>query len=185
MVCEINIMFMSGSGKAWRRGNEAKSRSRQRGWSKITRETHFHITTSFRIPNPRNRFTLLWDIILCSKYSIRSIGILWISSTMSDATLPLPPRSSSAAPVSEGHQRADSSEGEAEFDTSLDQSTDYAAREENSGDSGRTDNKQKRKRTRYGVKVFRSTSIFGTKLCSVQSCTYGQLEFWNFFEQHC
>ena len=80
---------------------------------------------------------------------------------MSDATLPLPPRSSSAAPVSEGHQRADSSEGEAEFDTSLDQSTDYAAREENSGDSGRTDNKQKRKRTRYGV-ACRSTSMFGT-----------------------
>jgi hypothetical protein len=69
---------------------------------------------------------------------------------MSDATLPPPPRSSSAGPVSEGYQRADSSEGEGEYDTSLDQSTVFAVREDNTGDSGeRTDNKQKRKRTRY------------------------------------
>ncbi|KAN0122498.1 hypothetical protein V8E51_000824 [Hyaloscypha variabilis] len=66
---------------------------------------------------------------------------------MSDANLPLPPRSSSPAPVSEARQRANSSEGEGEFDTSLDQSTDSVAREENTGGCGRTDNKQKRKRT--------------------------------------
>ena len=104
---------------------------------------------------------------------------------MSDATLPLPPRSSSAAPVSAECQQADSSEGEAEFDTSLDQQTDAASAEENTGDSGRIDNKQKRKRTRYGVKVFRSTSMFGIKLCSVQSSIYWQLEFSNVFEQNC
>jgi hypothetical protein len=68
---------------------------------------------------------------------------------MSDATSPLPPRSSSAAPVSEG-QRADSSSGEGEFGTSLDQSTESVGREENTDDfGGRADNKQKRKRTRY------------------------------------
>jgi hypothetical protein len=72
---------------------------------------------------------------------------------MSDTNLLLPPHSSSPAPVSEARQRANSSEGEGEFDTSLDQSTDSVAREENTGDCGRTDNKQKRKRTRYGVKV--------------------------------
>jgi hypothetical protein len=71
---------------------------------------------------------------------------------MSDATVPSPPRSSSAAPVAEGRQRADSSSGEneGELDTSLEQSTGSTAGEDFTGDSGgRTDNKQKRKRTRY------------------------------------
>ncbi|KAE8444583.1 hypothetical protein EG329_014414 [Mollisiaceae sp. DMI_Dod_QoI] len=66
---------------------------------------------------------------------------------MSDATLP-PPRSSSAAPATEAGNRSDSSSGEGEFDTSLDQSFDSSAKEEGLGGSGvRTENKQKRKRT--------------------------------------
>ena len=69
---------------------------------------------------------------------------------MSDATSPPPPRSSSTAPEVEGRQRADSSSGEGEFDISLDQSTGSATREDSTCDfEGRTDNKQKRKRTRY------------------------------------
>jgi hypothetical protein len=68
---------------------------------------------------------------------------------MSDATLP-PPRSSSLAPAADAGSRSDSSSSEGGFDTSLDQSTYSAMKEEGSGDSeGRQDNKQKRKRTRY------------------------------------
>jgi hypothetical protein len=68
---------------------------------------------------------------------------------MSDATLP-PPRSSSLAPAADAGNRSDSSSGEGEFDTSLDQSTYSVMREEGLGDSeGKQDNKQKRKRTRY------------------------------------
>jgi hypothetical protein len=68
---------------------------------------------------------------------------------MSDATL-VPPRSSSLAPAAEAGSRLDSSSGEDELDTSLDQSTYSAMAEEVSGDSEkRPDNKQKRKRTRY------------------------------------
>jgi hypothetical protein len=104
---------------------------------------------------------------------------------MSDATLPLPPHSSSAAPVSEGQQRADSSSGEGEFDTSLDQSTESVGREENTDDfGGRADNKQKRKRTRYeefSYLLARLDSSFGLS----NSCIYGQLEVWNAFRGHC
>ena len=68
---------------------------------------------------------------------------------MSDATL-TPPRSSSLPPAADAGSRSDSSSGEGEFDTSLDQSTYSAMKEEGSGDfEGRQDNKQKRKRTRY------------------------------------
>ena len=88
---------------------------------------------------------------------------------MSDATSPPPPRSSSTAPEAEGRQRADSSSGEGEFDTSLDQSTGTATREDSACDfEGRTDNKQKRKRTRYVWGVFISVGTFGYKLWLVQ-----------------
>jgi hypothetical protein len=82
---------------------------------------------------------------------------------MSDATLP-PPRSSSLAPAADAGSRSDSSSGEGEFDTSLDQSTYSAVKEEGSGDSeGRQDNKQKRKRTRYvwDLQCFIIVSYFG------------------------
>ncbi|KUJ22720.1 uncharacterized protein LY89DRAFT_680839 [Mollisia scopiformis] len=66
---------------------------------------------------------------------------------MSDAILP-PPRSSSAAPATEASNRSDSSSGEGEFDTSLDQSFDSGAKEEGLGGfEARAENKQKRKRT--------------------------------------
>lgn len=89
---------------------------------------------------------------------------------MSDATLPLPPRSSSVAPVSEGRPRADSSsgEGEGEFDTSIEQATASLAGEDLNGESGgRAENKQKRKRTRYIRGVFISTGTSNVKLSLV------------------
>ena len=70
---------------------------------------------------------------------------------MSDATL-TPSRSSSLPPAADAPSRSDTSSGEGEFDTSLDQSTYPAVKEEGSGNSeGRQDNKQKRKRTRYAL----------------------------------
>lgn len=75
---------------------------------------------------------------------------------MSDATLP-PPRSSSAAPTAEAAQQSDSSSGEGEFDTSLESCVSAGGKEESAGDGERrTDNKQKRKRTRY---------MWGLELC--------------------
>jgi len=54
------------------------------------------------------------------------------------------------APTAEAAQRSDSSSGEEEFDTSLELCVSAVGKEESAGDSeGRTDNKQKRKRTRY------------------------------------
>lgn len=71
---------------------------------------------------------------------------------MSDATLPPPRRLSSAAPATANRIRSDSSSGEGEFETCLEQSAGYATRGVGLGDSeGRADNKQKRKRTRYVV----------------------------------
>jgi hypothetical protein len=68
---------------------------------------------------------------------------------MSDATLPSP-RSTSLGLAADTGSRSDSSSGEGEFATSLDQSTYSTVKGEVSGDSeGRPDNKQKRKRTRY------------------------------------
>ncbi|KAH6709194.1 hypothetical protein BKA61DRAFT_659158 [Leptodontidium sp. MPI-SDFR-AT-0119] len=67
---------------------------------------------------------------------------------MSDATLPPPRRLSSAAPATANRIRSDSSSGEGEFETCLEQSAGYATRGVGLGDSeGRADNKQKRKRT--------------------------------------
>jgi hypothetical protein len=68
---------------------------------------------------------------------------------MSDPASP-PPRSSSVAPASETGNGSESSLPDAYFDTHTDQSYISPAKEEASGDSeGRTENKQKRKRTRY------------------------------------
>ncbi|KAK0119228.1 hypothetical protein ONS95_008084 [Cadophora gregata] len=67
---------------------------------------------------------------------------------MSDAILPPPRRHSSAAPATAVRTHSDSSSGDGDFETCLEQSTGYAARGEVIGDSeGRSDNKQKRKRT--------------------------------------
>ena len=71
---------------------------------------------------------------------------------MSDATLPPPPRATSSPPASQDEGLHNSSSGEGEFDTSFDSSRISAGgmKEESAGDSeGRTDGKQKRKRTRY------------------------------------
>ncbi|KAH7417354.1 hypothetical protein BKA64DRAFT_657716 [Cadophora sp. MPI-SDFR-AT-0126] len=67
---------------------------------------------------------------------------------MSDATLLPPRRLSSAAPATVARVRSDSSSGEGDFETCLEQSASYIPRGEGLGSSeGRVDNKQKRKRT--------------------------------------
>jgi len=153
-------------------------------WSMFTREAHFHITTSFGTA-PQKSILILLRYYYLLKYTIQSIVILWIFSTMSDATLPPPPRSSSA-PVSEGRQRSDSSSGEGEFDTSLDQSIGNAAREDDTGDSGgRTDNKQKRKRTRYDVEFSFPFAPRHLNYGLSNLRIHGQLEFSNAFGGHC
>ena len=69
---------------------------------------------------------------------------------MSDATLLPPRRLSSAAPAMVARVLSDSSSGEGDFETCLEQSASYIPRGEGSGGSeGRAENKQKRKRTRY------------------------------------
>ena len=79
---------------------------------------------------------------------------------MSDATLP-PPRTSSAAPTAEAAQQSDSSFGEGEFDTFLESCVSAVGKEESVGDGeGRTDNKQKRKRTRYVWELWALHRIF-------------------------
>lgn len=73
---------------------------------------------------------------------------------MCDATLPPPRRLSSAAPATASRSLSDSSSGDADFETCLNQSAAYVVRGESLGDSeGRADNKQKRKRTRYVVGI--------------------------------
>ncbi|CZT49896.1 related to LIM homeobox protein [Rhynchosporium secalis] len=67
---------------------------------------------------------------------------------MSDATLPPPRRLSSAAPPRIERSQSDSTSGEGEFETCLGQSAGYTVKGERLEESeGRSDNKQKRKRT--------------------------------------
>ena len=133
--------------------------------SRAVTSTCIHHTRSSFNRESSSSTSIIWDLTHQQHYSnylgfgslqghlILRIGILWLIIKMNDATLP-PPRSSSAAPDVQFRNQSDSSSGEGDFDTSLDPSAYILSKEENSGDSeGRTDNKQRRKRTRY-VSVF-------------------------------
>ena len=87
---------------------------------------------------------------------------------MSDATLPSPPRSSSAAPTSEVDIQSDSTTGEGDPDTSLIQPIPADEIKEGQTEiEGKADNKQKRKRTRYAA-VLANSQTFSYPLLSTR-----------------
>lgn len=121
--------------------------------------SRLYITTSIVFPTPLAAANL-FEILFFTGLFILTSDIIYTGPTMSDATLP-PPRSSSADPATEDGNRSDSSNGEAESDTSLIESTDTSSKEETGG--GKPDNKQKRKRTRYAFYF----SAIPESLCSL------------------
>lgn len=91
--------------------------------------------------------------------NILRTSILWELATMSDATLP--PRSSSAEPVEDMANGSDLTLPGSNPDTLREDDYVSTTREDGSGDSaGGTDNKQKRKRTRYVGSCAPLSSLF-------------------------